>query len=135
MSLLKSSLKTGIQTVRPFFVRSAVTGLKGISVRLSHDHGKPLVPVNPAPNDHLSFKVVTLDDLPKPELDYYEDYRAKQKKYWMHFFFGTGSLIATLYYMWAYEPIFFNAFPPELPPKEERIKSFWDAPDDDDDDD
>lgn len=36
--------------------------------------------------------------------------------------------------MWIKQPVFYNFFNVELPPKEERIKSFWIEPDDDDED-
>lgn len=67
-------------------------------VRWSH-HDKPANPINPPPNDHLNFKVQTLDDLPKPDLDYYAYYAQQQKKYWLHLIFGSACLGATLYYV------------------------------------
>lgn len=67
-----------------------------LSIRSSHhDHAKPVLSSDP--NAHLPFKPYTLDDLPAPEGDYYEDYKKKNRKYWTHLIFGVTYLAATLY--------------------------------------
>ena len=67
------------------------------AVALRHSSHKPAVPVNEPPNDHLPFKVATIDDLPAPEGDYYEDFQKRNRRYWMHFFGGVSFLAVALY--------------------------------------
>ncbi|KAK7605518.1 hypothetical protein V9T40_007376 [Parthenolecanium corni] len=125
-----------LQVYRSLCSRSRVlqTGIRSIVVRLAH-HDTSIKPINEPPNEHLPFRPAILDDLPVPEGDWLEDYKKRNRRYWMHFFMGLTALSSTIYFMYEYEPIFFNARIPDMPPKEERIKSFWQPSDDDDDDD
>lgn len=77
-----------------------ISDIKAVNIPLSirtsfHDHAKPIVSNDP--NAHLPFKPYTLDDLPVPEGDYYEDYKKKNRKYWRHLIFGVTYLAATIY--------------------------------------
>ncbi|XKL61795.1 hypothetical protein PGB90_001628 [Kerria lacca] len=111
-----------------------ISNIKFYSYGQGHHDNKPFKPINEPPNDHLTFKPAILDDLPEPHGDWLEDYNKRQRKYWVHFFMGLTILSSTLAFMWIKQPVFYNFFNVELPPKEERIKSFWIEPDDDDED-
>lgn len=73
-----------------------LAGIKSIGIRLAH-HETTVKPINEPPNDHLTFRPAILDDLPVPEGDWLEDYKKRQRKYWMHFFMGLTALSSTIY--------------------------------------
>jgi len=90
-------------------------------------------PYNKEPNQHIPFHVVTMDDpgMPRPEGDWYEDHRVRNRRYWLDLIFGLTWLSLPFIYMFVYEPVFWNFGPPPMLPKEERYKTFWEPPEDD----
>ena len=76
-----------------------MTVIRALALRHSSHNHKPTVPVNEPPNDHLPFKVATLDDLPVPEGDYFEDFKKQNRKYWRHFILGVSWLAFTTYFV------------------------------------
>ena len=81
-----------------------------VASRFSSHDTKLSVPVNEPPNDHFPFKVATIDDLPVPEGDYYENFKQQNRRYWRHFIFGVSWLAVSIYGVNHFSSLFEHVF-------------------------